>query len=149
MATRACRSPVSAGNQMGVRSPSASPWAAATLAPAPRAARPRLARRRRSARSASTMMAGMTKTRWWLQEIGLTTLAVNPTRVNAASSSPSACALAARDSPTTATTSENVSQSRVGASAESYIRASTPASDWFGVASAVPTRSVCHSTLVK
>ena len=110
---------------------------------------PRLASRRRTAASASTMIAGITQTRWCVQEIGLITFAVRPTSVNAVSSSPSAREFAARDRPSARISTEKANQSSPGVSIESYSRASRPARDWLGVMSAAPTRSVCQSTLPK
>ena len=120
-----CRSPVSVGYQIGGRS-ALTPGSPRTAAAVPTLGRPRLASRRRIAASASTMIAGMTQTRWCDQEIGLITFAVSPTRVNAVSSSPSAWALAARDSPSASTSTAKASQSRPGVSIESYSRASRP-----------------------
>ena len=65
------------------------------------------------------MIAGMTQIRWCDHEIGLITLAVSPTSVNAVSSSPSARALIARDRPSARSSTENASQSRPGVSIES------------------------------
>src|SRR5690606_15415138 len=90
------------------------------------------AARRRRVASTMIKIAGTTKTRWCDHEMGLITVAVRPTRVKAASSSPSAWALTARERPSAQHTAANDSHSRPGAPAEPYSRSGPPDQHLFG-----------------